>query len=157
MATAAYVAERTALGEAIYRLRTRAGLSQSYLARVAGVERSYISMLEHGERKNASEAVLRNIARALGLSTAELYREAALHWSERESPDAANVVVADDPAQAQVLRRLRALFSVERLIKLERIGRIISLEGQPPHEDAEREAERPAGPDEPEPHPDTPA
>ena len=47
-------------------------LSRSDLARAAQVTPAYITQLETGERKNPSLAVLRRLARALGVPVAEL-------------------------------------------------------------------------------------
>lgn len=61
-----------ALGEA----RHRAGISQSELARRARCERSYISMLESGQREEPSKDMMQKLEHALAMAPDELRREA---------------------------------------------------------------------------------
>ena len=61
---------------ALIAARSRAGLTQSEVARRASCERSYISMLESGQRDEPSKEMLRALERALGMSEGELRREA---------------------------------------------------------------------------------
>lgn len=80
----------------VYRLR--AGLSGAQLARTVGIDASYASRVERGERQPPSDSVIEAICRALDLSAADalaLYR-------------AAGRVPAYDPTVAAVLRVLAA-------------------------------------------------
>jgi transcriptional regulator with XRE-family HTH domain len=66
----------TAFGRVLRELRTRKGWSQYKLADASGLDRSYISLLERGERSPTLDSVLRlgdvldatlpEIARAMG-------------------------------------------------------------------------------------------
>jgi transcriptional regulator with XRE-family HTH domain len=54
------------------RLRKQRHLTLLQLARRVGVTEAYMSMLESGARKNPSLAMLKKLAKALGVSVAEL-------------------------------------------------------------------------------------
>jgi transcriptional regulator with XRE-family HTH domain len=56
----------------IQRFREDKGLSQRQLATRADVTNGYVSQLEAGDKKNPSLAVLQRLAKALGVSVAEL-------------------------------------------------------------------------------------
>lgn len=146
------MAERqsTPLGDAIFLLRRRAGMSQKVLAQVSGIERSYISMLETGARRNASFDILSALASAVGVTTPELYKLAGLSWPELES-SGAPVLSVDDAEKLPVLRRL-AGFPRDQLVRLERVARILLLEGVAPDQDTEPETGQPDGDDV---HPET--
>ena len=58
----------------VRRLRTEHGLSQEDLAEAAGVHRTYIGMLERGE-KNVTIYNIERIARALAVQPASLLME----------------------------------------------------------------------------------
>jgi len=58
-------------GSQVRKLRLAKGLSQEGLAAQAGVHRTYIGMIERGE-KNATLLSMRRIASALGISVAGL-------------------------------------------------------------------------------------
>ncbi len=60
------------IGRAVQRLRTARGLTQDALARKARVSRIYVASLERGVRRNPSVAVVRRLARALGVPVMEL-------------------------------------------------------------------------------------
>lgn len=60
------------LRQVIKKLRMEKGLSQKALAKRIGVTDAYITMLETGVRKNPSLAVLRRLAKALGVPVTEL-------------------------------------------------------------------------------------
>jgi transcriptional regulator with XRE-family HTH domain len=47
-------------------------LSQSALARLAGVDRSYVARIEAGRRRNVSLGVIRSLADALGVQVADI-------------------------------------------------------------------------------------
>ena len=53
-------------------LRERKDMSQLQLAKQAGVTQGYISDLEAGTKKNPSLAILKKLAKALGVSVGEL-------------------------------------------------------------------------------------
>lgn len=60
-----------ALGEAIRQLRAKSGLSQEDLAHLAGVTTGTLSVIERG-RSNPAWGTVKGIAKALGVSVAEL-------------------------------------------------------------------------------------
>ncbi len=60
------------IGLRIKRQREARGLSQLALARKARVAQSYVSQLEAGERKAPGIYVVQRLAKALGVSLAEL-------------------------------------------------------------------------------------
>lgn len=64
-----------AFGTAVRTARTRRGIAQEALAHLAKVERSHAGKIERGEHMPTLAAVLK-IARALGMSGAELLAEA---------------------------------------------------------------------------------
>jgi transcriptional regulator with XRE-family HTH domain len=64
-----------ALGEAIRKLRHKAGTSLEALAGEAGITRNMLSLIERGEG-NPSWVTVRGIAKALGLSIADLAKAA---------------------------------------------------------------------------------
>ncbi len=53
-------------------LREAKGLTQEELAKKAKVTRPYLTMLETGARKNPSLAILKRLAKALGVPVTEL-------------------------------------------------------------------------------------
>lgn len=63
-----------ALGGILKRERLRAGLTQERLAHAAGVDRTYVSMLEHGKASPALETLFR-LCDALGVSAAAVVAE----------------------------------------------------------------------------------
>lgn len=63
------------VGRAIRRYRESAGLSQEALAEVAGLHRTYISLVERG-RRNISVDALAQIAEALGVYASRLIADA---------------------------------------------------------------------------------
>ncbi len=58
----------TKFGELLKHYRVRSNMSQSRLAEIAGVDKSYISRLEKGERKVLSRSLAIKIAELLNLS-----------------------------------------------------------------------------------------
>jgi transcriptional regulator with XRE-family HTH domain len=73
------MAEVARIGQTIQRLREESDLSLSQLAREAGISKSYIWKLEHGESESRpSGETLYKIARALGTSMSELIGQAVL-------------------------------------------------------------------------------
>lgn len=66
------------IGPTVRRLRQERNLSQEALANSAKVSSGYLSKLERGLYKAPSNRVLSQIAAALSLPTAELYRAAGM-------------------------------------------------------------------------------
>lgn len=64
-----------ALGSAIRKLRLKLGESQTELAAKAGITKNMLSLIERGEG-NPSWTTLKGIARGLGVTVAELARQA---------------------------------------------------------------------------------
>ena len=64
-----------ALGSTLYDYRKRQGLSQEALAEKAGLDRSYISILERG-LKSPTLATLERVCEKLGVLPEEVIREA---------------------------------------------------------------------------------
>jgi transcriptional regulator with XRE-family HTH domain len=60
------------LDRAIRTMREAKGLTQEQIAKRAQVGQSYLAMLESGERKNPSLAVLKGLAKALKVTLGEL-------------------------------------------------------------------------------------
>ena len=56
----------------IRQLRESKGWSQLELARRSDVDQGYVSRLEAGTKKNPSVAILKKLARALGVAVGEL-------------------------------------------------------------------------------------
>jgi len=63
---------RTQFGDQLRRLRTERGISQETLAAKAGLDRTYISGCERGQR-NISLVNIYKISDALGISPTELF------------------------------------------------------------------------------------
>ncbi len=59
------------LGDELRKARKAAGLSQERLASLAGLHRTYISLLERGLRSPTVDVLLR-LCRAMGASAAEI-------------------------------------------------------------------------------------
>ncbi|MEQ1908026.1 MAG: helix-turn-helix transcriptional regulator [Vicinamibacterales bacterium] len=72
MRTRSESAYLSVLGRHVRRLREQSGLSQEGLALKSGIDRTYISSLERGER-NVAALNLRRIAKTLGIRTAALF------------------------------------------------------------------------------------
>lgn len=68
-------ARHLAFGEALRARREPTGLSQERLADAAGLDRTYVSGIERGER-NPSLANLWKIADALGIKLSEIHADA---------------------------------------------------------------------------------
>jgi transcriptional regulator with XRE-family HTH domain len=62
----------TRLSAMLRRVRAARGLTQLALAKKARVAQGYISSLEAGEKKNPSVAVVRKLAKALGVPVSQL-------------------------------------------------------------------------------------
>ncbi|HEX2315155.1 MAG TPA: helix-turn-helix transcriptional regulator [Thermomonospora sp.] len=59
-------------GDSLRRLRLEHRLRQSDVASVAGIDTSYLSLLETGRRRRASLAVARRLAEALAVEVTEV-------------------------------------------------------------------------------------
>lgn len=66
-----------ALGGAVRRIRKEQSISQEELALLAAVDRSYMGRVERGDNNVATMTLVR-IAKALGISVADLMSEAGL-------------------------------------------------------------------------------
>ncbi len=62
-----------ALGETVREQRRRQGLSQENFGELAGVHRTYVGMIERGE-KNITLLNIVKMSKALGLTSSELLR-----------------------------------------------------------------------------------
>ena len=62
----------TRLGMTLKRLRTARGMTQVTLAKRAKVTQAYIAQFERGDYQNPGLAVLRRLAKALGVPLGEL-------------------------------------------------------------------------------------
>ena len=80
--------QRSQLGRVLTELREKADLNKAELARMAGVDRSYISMIESGKAHIPRRDVLIALARALGVPT-EVLLEAAGYIEPSPSSDIA--------------------------------------------------------------------
>lgn len=65
---------RVRFGKAIRKRRQKLGVSQEAFADTCGLDRTYIGGIERGER-NVSLINIERIAKALGISLSELFRE----------------------------------------------------------------------------------
>lgn len=61
------------LGENLKKLRIKKDISQIELARILGVDRSFVSNIENG-KNNPTLSTITNLAKALGVSTKELLK-----------------------------------------------------------------------------------
>lgn len=74
----------------IHRRRLRASLSQEELAGRAGLERSYLSLLENGKRMPGVEILFR-IADASGIRASTLFNEIEREWAKAVCPQVSKV------------------------------------------------------------------
>jgi transcriptional regulator with XRE-family HTH domain len=89
------------LGQAIRTIRLAAGLSQKEVAEAAGIDPSYLSMIESGRRKDPGTRIISRLAQVLEVSLDEL-AAAAGYLAEVEPPD------------PQVLRAIRLFRQLPR-------------------------------------------
>ena len=61
------------LGENLKKLRIKKDISQTELARILGVDRSFVSNIENG-KNNPTLSTITSLAKALGVSTNELLK-----------------------------------------------------------------------------------
>jgi transcriptional regulator with XRE-family HTH domain len=90
-------------GSTLRRYRLRAGLSQNALAKVVGINASYINRLESGEREAPTREVAHALARALGLASEEVDR---LLFSAGHVPPSLQKLGPADSTVAAVTRLL---------------------------------------------------
>ena len=83
------------LGEFIRSQRERANLSLRRLADNAGISNPYLSQIERGIRKPSAE-ILKNLARALEISSNTLYSRAGLIDDEAPPPSGFEAIESDD-------------------------------------------------------------
>jgi transcriptional regulator with XRE-family HTH domain len=69
-----------AFGKVLREYRTRAGFSQEGLADTAGCDRTFIGMLERGQRQPTLETLFK-IAKALDVAAATLISRTASEWN----------------------------------------------------------------------------
>jgi len=65
---------RVRFGKAVRKRRHKLGVSQEEFADMCGLDRTYLGGIERGER-NVSLINIERIAKALGISLSELFRE----------------------------------------------------------------------------------
>ncbi len=87
------------LGQAIRAIRQAEGLSQKELAQAAGIDQSYLSMIESDQRRNPGIRIMSRLARALRVSMDEL----AAHAGYLPQPQ------PPDPLSERALRLFRQL------------------------------------------------
>jgi len=87
------------LGQAIRRIRQEARLSQKDLAEAAGIDQSYLSMIESDQRRNPGTRIIARLAQALQVSIDDLASRAG--YLPRLEPE--------DPLSARAMRLFRQL------------------------------------------------
>ena len=87
------------LGKAIRAVRQQAGLSQKELADAAGIDQSYMSMIESGQRSNPGTRIMVRLAQALQISIDDLAARAG-YLPQHVEPD---------PLTEQAVRLFRQL------------------------------------------------
>lgn len=87
------------LGQAIRTVRRQVGLSQKELAEAAGIDQSYLSMIESGQRANPGTRIMARLAQVLQVSMDDLAAHAGF-LPHRDEPD---------PLTEQAVRLFRQL------------------------------------------------
>lgn len=87
------------LGQAIRSVRKQAGLTQKELAEAAGIDQSYLSMIESDQRSNPGTRIIARLAQALQVSIDDLAARAG-YLPQHQEPD---------PLTEQALRLFRRL------------------------------------------------
>lgn len=90
-------------GSTLKRFRLRAGLSQNALAKIVGINSSYLNRLESGEREAPTREVVTALARSLALTTEETDR---LYASTGQLPPSLQKLGPADSTIAAVTRLL---------------------------------------------------
>ncbi len=105
------------LGEFIRAQRERANLSLRRLAENAGISNPYLSQIERGIRKPSAE-ILKNLSRALEISSNTLYRRAGLIDEEMPPPSVHEAIDGDERLTGEqkkvLLDMYRALVRTEQ-------------------------------------------
>jgi len=87
------------LGQAIREIRQEVGVTQKNLAEAAGIDQSYLSMIESDQRRNPGTKVIARLAQALQISIDDLVSRAG--YLPRSTPD--------DPLSDRAVRLFRQL------------------------------------------------
>ncbi len=128
------------LGQAIRAIRREAGLSQKEVAEAAGIDQSYMSMIESGQRRNPGTRIIARLAQVLQVSIDEL----AAHAGYLPRPQPAN------PLSERVLRLFRQLPRWRQEDVVAQLELYLRLKDQRPRvigeeeQDARTEEQRPA-------------
>ncbi len=97
------------LGEFIRAQRERANLSLRRLAESAGISNPYLSQIERGIRKPSAE-ILKNLARALEISSNTLYSRAGLIDEEMPPPSVFEAIESDEKLSGEHKRVLLDMY-----------------------------------------------
>ena len=132
----------TILAWAIRTQREAMGMTQNELTKRSGVERSYISALERGDRSNISHDTLAAIARGLEISVADLFTLAGQieGHNGRVRGESVSITVARD--KAPTLKALER-YSSAGLVAIEEMARRLLFTDGP---DSEGPAPQPVPP-----------
>ena len=118
------------LGQAIRTIRQEAGFTQKGLAEAAGIDQSYLSMIESDQRRNPGARVIARLAQALQVPMDELAARAG--YVPRAEPE--------DPLSDRASRLFRRLprwrqedvvAQLELYLRLNEKVRALESEGQP--------------------------
>jgi transcriptional regulator with XRE-family HTH domain len=102
------------LGEFIREQRNLGQLSLRKLAEQAGVSNPYLSQIERGVRKPSAE-ILRQIARALEISSEELYVRAGILDERSDQPGVRGAIRADPNLNEDQKKTLLSVYDSFRL------------------------------------------
>ena len=108
-----------AFNQVVRRHRKSQGLSQEALSERADVDRTYIGLLERGQR-GAGLDVARRIAEALGLALADLIAEAELVWVTWHD-DSVIPMAAEEPGEWRVRQKMGGLKGPQGSPRIERV------------------------------------
>lgn len=93
------------VGDRIRELREARGLSQEALAALCNLHRTYVGLIERGER-NLSLSTLEGLAAGLEVPVAELFIPSAPQASRRKPPAPARTRPEDIPAHIRTIRQI---------------------------------------------------
>jgi len=112
----------TMLGKSLMAWRTKRGLSQTELARLANISRPRISQIETGEGGKVQGATIHKLAAALGIAEADLIGHGMVVSQHQPTPS--------EKDESETIRQLRRQ-NAEQAIVIERLWeRIDEYEGQ---------------------------